>query len=140
MALNESGCTTTSRVQYPNNGSNPLLRQGLSQRLIWPKQAQRYFRGSKTPLLGAGFFCGLLRGRPSNTSPKSTSPDVSCIAVARPWRWLCHWATRPAVPRNWFRGVLAQYVAGSACPEPVEGTPEDARKDGHIRGRSHAGA
>ena len=35
-----------------------------------------------------------------------------------------------------------QYVAGGACPacperslgEPAEGTPEDARKDGHIRG------
>ena len=51
---------------------------------------------------------------------------------------------RPAVPRGWFRGVPERYVAGGACPacperslgEPVEGTPEDARKDGHIRGRS----
>jgi len=43
---------------------------------------------------------------------------------------------RPAVPRDWFRGVPARYVAGGACPELVEGTPEDARKDGHIRGRS----
>ena len=43
---------------------------------------------------------------------------------------------RPAVPRDWFRGVPKWYVAGGACPEPVEGTPEDARKDGHIRGRS----
>ena len=34
------------------------------------------------------------------------------------------------------RGVLKQYVAGGACPEPVEGTPEDARKDSHILGRS----
>jgi hypothetical protein len=43
----------------------------------------------------------------------------------------------PAVPRDWIRGVPARYVAGGACPEPVEGTPEDARrKDGHIRGRS----
>jgi len=40
--------------------------------------------------------------------------------------------------------VPERYVAGGACPacperslgEPVEGTPEDARKDGHIRGRS----
>jgi hypothetical protein len=39
-------------------------------------------------------------------------------------------------PRGWIRGVLEQYVAGGACPEPLEGTPEDARKDGHIRGRS----
>jgi hypothetical protein len=30
------------------------------------------------------------------------------------------------------RGVPERYVAGGACPEPVEGTPEDARKDGHI--------
>jgi len=42
----------------------------------------------------------------------------------------------PAVPRDWFRGVLEQYVAGGACPEPVEGTPEDAWEDNHIRGRS----
>jgi len=34
------------------------------------------------------------------------------------------------------RGVPERYVAGAACPEPVEGTPEDARKEGHIRGRS----
>jgi hypothetical protein len=40
----------------------------------------------------------------------------------------------PAVPRGWIRGVLEQYVAGGACPEPVEGTPEDARKDDYIRG------
>ena len=33
-------------------------------------------------------------------------------------------------------GVPERYVAGGACPEPVEGTPEDARKDGHIRGCS----
>jgi hypothetical protein len=32
--------------------------------------------------------------------------------------------------------VPERYVAGGACPEPVEGTPEDARKDDHIRGRS----
>ena len=41
-----------------------------------------------------------------------------------------------ATAGDWIRGVLEQYVAGSACPEPVEGTPEDARKDAHIRGRS----
>ncbi|NIP54878.1 MAG: hypothetical protein GWO26_23395 [Phycisphaerae bacterium] len=32
--------------------------------------------------------------------------------------------------------VPERYVAGGACPEPVEGTSEDARKDSHIRGRS----
>ena len=50
----------------------------------------------------------------------------------------------PAVPRDWIRGVPEWYVAGGACPacpghspgEPVEGTPEDARKDAYIRGRS----
>jgi len=42
----------------------------------------------------------------------------------------------PAVPRDWIRGVLEQYVAGGACPEPIEGTREDARKDDHICGRS----
>ncbi len=49
-------------------------------------------------------------------------------------------------PGNSSRGtaglvsVPERYVAGAACPEPIEGTPEDARKDGHIRGRSHARA
>ena len=46
---------------------------------------------------------------------------------------------RPAVPRDWFRGVPERYVAGRACPacpELVSGSeaeviPEDARKDGH---------
>ncbi len=47
---------------------------------------------------------------------------------------------RPAASRDWFRGVPERYVAGAACPEPVEGTPEDAKKDGHIRGHSHARA
>ena len=50
-------------------------------------------------------------------------------------------APRAGQPQgDWFRGVPERYVAGRACPEPVEGTPEDARKDGHIRGRSHARA
>ena len=52
-----------------------------------------------------------------------------------------------AQPRS-GRSVLERYVAGVACPacperslgEPVEGTPEDARKDGHICGRSRAKA
>jgi hypothetical protein len=35
---------------------------------------------------------------------------------------------RPAVPRDWFRGVPDGTSQGP--------TPEDARKDGHIRGRS----
>jgi hypothetical protein len=34
---------------------------------------------------------------------------------------------RPAVPRDWSEAYLRWYVAGGACPEPVEGTPEDAR-------------
>jgi hypothetical protein len=46
-------------------------------------------------------------------------------------------ASHRATAGGWTRGVLEQYVAGLACPEPVEGTPEDARKDGHIiRARS----
>ncbi|MGB6927878.1 MAG: hypothetical protein WBH05_01545 [Syntrophobacteria bacterium] len=47
-------------------------------------------------------------------------------------RWVCHRATAG----SWFRDVPERYVAVGACPEPVEGTPEDARKNGHIRGRS----
>ncbi|MDH3852043.1 MAG: hypothetical protein OEV09_13395 [Deltaproteobacteria bacterium] len=57
--------------------------------------------------------------------------------------WRCETAktgvppdNRPAVPRNWSRSVPERYVAGGACPEPVEGTPEDSRKDGRIHGRS----
>ena len=59
----------------------------------------------------------------------------------------CRETTKMGVPPdNSSRGtaglvsVPERYVAGGACPEPVEGTPEDARKDGHIRGRSHARA
>ncbi|MGB6929222.1 MAG: hypothetical protein WBH05_08365 [Syntrophobacteria bacterium] len=59
--------------------------------------------------------------------------------------WACHAqrrrlrrvpGNRPAVLRDWFRNVPERCVAGTACPEPVEGTPEDAWKGGHIRGRS----
>jgi hypothetical protein len=46
---------------------------------------------------------------------------------------------RPALPRD-----SEAYLNGTSQGEPVlsvvEGTPEDARKDGHIRGRSHAKA
>ena len=45
----------------------------------------------------------------------------------------CHLVTCPAVPRDWSRGVPEWYVAGGACPELVEGTPEDTRKDGRTR-------
>ncbi len=31
--------------------------------------------------------------------------------------WACHLANRPAVPRDWFRGIPERYVAGGACPE-----------------------
>jgi len=46
----------------------------------------------------------------------SSSPDISRIGVARPWRWLCHRATAG----DWIRGVLEQYVAGS----DTRGRPE----------------
>ena len=43
---------------------------------------------------------------------------------------MCH-ASRAGQPSRGtaglVRGVLEQYAAGGACPEPVEGTPEDAR-------------
>ena len=46
---------------------------------------------------------------------------------------------RPAVPRDWF-----PYLNGTSQGELVlsvaEGTPEDALKDGHMRGHSHAKA
>ena len=53
-------------------------------------------------------------------------------------------AAQALAPRAWqpsrvtagFRGVPEWYVAEGACPEPVEGTPEDAGKDDHICGRS----
>jgi hypothetical protein len=72
------------------------------------------------------------------------SPDISRIAeLARIFHELLSrdredgratW--QPSRVAAGFRGVPEWYVAGGACPEPVEGTPEDARKDGHIRGRS----
>jgi hypothetical protein len=42
----------------------------------------------------------------------------------------------PPGNRRGLDSVLEQYVAGGACPEPVEETPEDARKDDDIRRRS----
>ena len=44
-------------------------------------------------------------------------------------------------PGNSYRGIGSEaYLNGTSQGEPVlsevEGTPEDARKDGHIRGRS----
>jgi len=44
------------------------------------------------------------------------SPDVSQIAVARPWRRVCHRATAG----GWIRGVPERYVAGS----DTRGRPE----------------
>jgi len=52
------------------------------------------------------------------------NPDISRIAVGRPRRRVCHRATAG----GWIRGVLNSTSQGQ--------TPEDARKDGHIRGRS----
>jgi hypothetical protein len=57
----------------------------------------------------------------------------------------CRETTKVGVPPGNHRVLVLRrtserYVAGGACPEPVEGTPEDARKGGHIRGRSHARA
>jgi hypothetical protein len=37
----------------------------------------------------------------------------------------------PPGNRRVLVSVPERYVAGGACPEPVEGTPEDARKDGY---------
>ena len=42
--------------------------------------------------------------------------------------------------QNRDRGILEQYVAGGACPELAEGRSKNARKNAHIRGRSHARA
>jgi len=51
-----------------------------------------------------------------NAIYQPTSPDVSRIGVARPWRSVCHLATAG----GWIRGVLEQYVAGS----DTRGRPE----------------
>jgi hypothetical protein len=45
-----------------------------------------------------------------------TSPDISRIGVARPWRRVCHRETAG----DWIRGVLEHYVAGS----DTRGRPE----------------
>ena len=58
------------------------------------------------------------------------------MGVPRAAQALAPRAGQPSRGTAGFRGVPERYVAGAACPEPVEGTPEDARKDGHIRGRS----
>ncbi|MGW8223937.1 MAG: hypothetical protein ACWGP1_17445, partial [Syntrophobacteria bacterium] len=41
----------------------------------------------------------------------------------RPRRWACHLATRPAVPRDWCRGVPERYVAGTDTRGRQEGRP-----------------
>ena len=43
---------------------------------------------------------------------------------------------RPAVPRDWSEAYLNGTSQVPPVLSEVEGTPEDARKDGHIRGRS----
>jgi hypothetical protein len=42
----------------------------------------------------------------------------------------------PAVPRDWSEAYLNGTSQGEPVLSVVEGTPEDAGKDGHIRGRS----
>jgi hypothetical protein len=37
--------------------------------------------------------------------------------------WACHRATRPAVPRDWFRGVPERYAAGADTRGRQEGRP-----------------
>jgi hypothetical protein len=49
----------------------------------------------------------------------SLSPDISCIAVARPQRWACHLATAAC----WVRGVPERYVAGTDTRGRQEGWP-----------------
>jgi len=44
--------------------------------------------------------------------------------------------THPAAPRDSDLRRTFPYVARFACPKPVQGKTENARKDGHIRGRS----
>ena len=58
------------------------------------------------------------------------------MAVPRAAQALAPRAGQPSRGTAGLVSALEQYVAGGACPEPVEGTPEDARKDTHTRGRS----
>jgi hypothetical protein len=44
---------------------------------------------------------------------------------------------RPAVPRDWTRGVLEQYVAGGACPEQSRRNTR-GRTEGHPYPRSQS--
>ena len=52
----------------------------------------------------------------------------------------CRETTKMVVPPGNRRVLVPRRTVKvrrrGACPEPVEGTPEDARKDGHTRGRS----
>jgi hypothetical protein len=50
--------------------------------------------------------------------------ETTKMGVPRAAQALAPRAGKPSrVPRDWTRGVLEQYVAGGACPEPVEETP-----------------
>ncbi len=55
-------------------------------------------------------------GRTGVSACLKSSPDISRIGVARPWRRVCHRATAG----DWIPGVLEQYVAGS----DTRGRPE----------------
>jgi hypothetical protein len=55
-------------------------------------------------------------GQNGGTRITVSSPDISRIAVGRPWRRVYHRATA----EGWIRGVLEQYVAGS----DTRGRPE----------------
>jgi hypothetical protein len=73
---------------------------------------------------------------------KSPSPDISCITVARPRNWEPACGTERSAasakrmgvpPGNSYRGIGSEaYLNGTSQGS----TPEDARQDGHIRGRS----
>ena len=43
---------------------------------------------------------------------------------------------RPAVPRDWSEAYLNGTSQGEPVLSEAEGTTEDAREDGHFRGRS----
>ena len=70
-----------------------------------------------------------------STRMQIRGPDVSRIAVVRPWRWVCHRATTG----GWIRGVLEQYVAGSDNRGRPEGRsyPRSQQATREISGLDH---
>ena len=107
----------------------------------------------RTILHPGAYFSGG-RKQPTRGNKQWPSPHYARDAVARSWRWSCHWATIPryrgTAPEAYLfstsQGELVLLVPpvpsssrGACRGEPVEGTPEDAQPPAVKNGTPEAG-